>query len=372
MLTFRQWQLVIFLNHAAAAVAVLALVLSNDNDWKIPVFKAFNLWSREDSSSECSDTTPCTVTENRRFLDQRLSVGTFVPLFSFVSASHHLWMFVANPQDESRKGWLVSQVRAGVNVVRWADYSISASLMLLVNSLLWVAPQSVQSLSNWFVLQFLVVICGYGSEVAWASSFGAGRPNLWHAKTIFLAASAAFGAVWAVSWDAFASSMSDVTGVATVGINLEGTGFEITPNDPPFLVYGVLVWLFVSFCFFPVVHGYRIWKESNASRWLQYETAYGILSLIAKIPLLLIFATGVFGRNASTSFATLENIGDNAGDDPDEAATASPGPLMGALFGGIIWCTLLGYLMYRDLRKKPQAKGYKIIVPSTKTADTKF
>ena len=61
-----------------------------------------------------------------------------------------------------------NMIATGVNPVRWADYALSASLMLMVNAVLWAAPPDLQTLTLWFAVQFTVVAAGYGSEVAWS------------------------------------------------------------------------------------------------------------------------------------------------------------------------------------------------------------
>ena len=115
-----------------------------------------------------------------------------VSLFSFISGSHHLWMAWS---DTSVKNLIAT----GTSVYRHIDYSISASLMFVVNSILFYAPPDLQSIVNNFSIQFYVIALGFCSEQIWAL-------NGKSAKWVFWIAVIPYATSWTLLWYAFVLS----------------------------------------------------------------------------------------------------------------------------------------------------------------------
>ncbi len=348
---FVAWQWALCALHYIAAVAVVGLLLFGDGgDWEVPVHLTYNVWERL-NGTECSKASPCLVSENRAVLPRAMSVGWTVATFSVFSGTHHL--FMAAPRT---RGTAAGMIEAGVNPVRWADYACSASAMLMVNSIMWVAPPDLQALVLWFSVQFLVICVGYGSEVAWAKE----APG--HAVALYCGAMVAYAAVWSVAWAAFQVSKDGhagayrVTGAAAC-VNATGAGPPAT-NDPPTLVYVLLVWLCASFLLFPVVHALKLrTAPGDAGSNLRYEVYYGFLSLFSKIPLLCVYMVGVLGRADNIVLARPANF-TAAGDDNTYTTPAAIGASGGAslllgvaLFADLVWCK------GRHARARPTARA---------------
>ena len=134
-----RWQYVLFVLHYASAIAVV--VITKGSGWEVPVLLRYNVWTSQ--NGQCAGDQPggCTIHEFERVLPHKIQTGWLVASFSFVSGLHHLIAGI----------WCTGYIRhlvdeKGVSLLRWFDYSISASCMLALDSLLWFAPPSVTQL----------------------------------------------------------------------------------------------------------------------------------------------------------------------------------------------------------------------------------
>lgn len=192
---YRGWQIVLAILHYAAAISVLAA--TKGSGWAVPVVIRFNIWTSNDG--QCTGNGGCTINEFERMLALPLQTGVLVSSFSWISGSHHAFSAIAGEE------YIDSVVKhRGVSFLRWIDYSLSASLMLMMDSVLWQAPPTLQQLILTFVSMFLVIVAGYGSEVAW--SYG-GRGDS-DAIRIFCMALAAFTCAWISTWVSFGESLN--------------------------------------------------------------------------------------------------------------------------------------------------------------------
>jgi len=323
---FVRWQWFLAGCHFAAAAAVGVLVARGD-DWKVPVHLTFNVWKRQGGSNECTEASPCVLTENRAVLPHHLSLGTAATTFSVFSGTHHL--AIALFPAHSR-----CMIASGVNTFRWFDYAWSSSLMLAVNSVLWVAPPDLQGFVNWFAVQFLVILAGYGSEVAWSAS------QRFHSVALFAGACLAYAAVWSTAWAAFVVSTRGHDGTVRVGGQTDG---DVATNSPPDLVYALLVWLCGSFLLFPAVHCAKLAAAPETADMLLYEVWYSFLSLFSKIPLLSVFASGIIGRSDRT---TLSALPDDYVPDEDEGTSRTTLMVLGS---AAAFCALVGIVLVVDL-----------------------
>jgi hypothetical protein len=151
--------------------------------------------------------------------------------------------------------WYNNNLRKGMNLARWMEYSISSSLMIVVISML-VGMYDGLSLLLVFFLNAMMILFGWVMEVH----------NQTTQKTNWL--SFIFGCIaGAIPWVA-------------VAFYLFGSGGE-TGHAPTF-VY----WIFFSiFLFFNVFAVNMILQYKKIGKWQDYlygERAYIILSLVAK------------------------------------------------------------------------------------------
>ena len=340
-LPFGGWHAILAVCHLGAALTIIVHAGAADRRWRVPVDVLYNQWDVPggEGGDECGgDAGPCVVSLRRRRLDAELAVWLIVPFFSIVSGLHHAlaaaslygaagcfgppsagrhrnrrwlqlhatWLKLTTPTGTRTEvwltppdsaggaatgeasGWYAASVLDGVVWVRWADYAVSATLMLLVNAVLWVSPPDVQSLVLWAAVQTLIIAAGAGSEVAAVAS----RPGA--ASTLFWSTVAPFAGVWAAQLYVFYVAVDADDGA-----------------NPPAVVYLFLFGLLAGFSAFPIIHGLKLRAlrragGNDAARLaanLTAEARYAGLSFSVKFPLLLAYWAGNVNRDATTTFA---------------------------------------------------------------------
>ena len=229
----RRWNVVLAALHFAQAVAMVVLSTA----LTLPVTGAFS-------------TGPPGQPESPVRLEELFSyrLGYAIALFSLLSAIFHA--IVASPW-----GWprYVTELNAERNRFRWVEYSLSASLMIVIIAGI-TGITDVAALIALFVVNASMILFGWLMETT-NRSRGDG-----------------------VSWTPF--WFGCIAGAApwvAISIYLIGAG-----SDVPGFVYGIFVSLFVFFNCFAITQ----WLQYRANgRWADYlrgERSYMVLSLLAK------------------------------------------------------------------------------------------
>lgn len=229
----RRANVVVGLVHLAQAVAVLALA----NDFAIPVEARYQTGAPGSGEG----------------VDDRLFDVVFAPwiaAFLVLAAIDHLMMAVPRVN-----AWYDANLRRGVNAARWAEYSVSASLMIVLIALLTGITDAYA----------LIAIAGVNAAMILFGWVGEGVRT--HGGPAGRWAPFVFGCIaGAVPW---------------VCITLSVIGAEANGTVPGF-VYGVYVSLFLLFNCFAV----NYWLcHRGVGRWADArfgEAVYILLSLIAK------------------------------------------------------------------------------------------
>ena len=227
-----------------AAMGVLHLVqgvvmLALSSDFALPVTSSFLEF---DASAGRLVPAPDTLFE--------LRIGPMVAAFLFLSAAAHF--LVSTPRVYE---WYARNLKRGINYARWAEYALSASVMIVVIAML-VGMYDVASLLLVFALNAMMILFGWMMEL--------------HNQT-----------TERVDWTSFAFG-SIAGAVPWVGIFIYLIGSGGGEGGPPGFVYGIFVSIFLFFNCFAVnmVLQYRRigpWRE-----YLYGERAYIVLSLFAK------------------------------------------------------------------------------------------
>ena len=176
-----------------------------------------------------------------------ISVAWGVALFLFLSAAFH-WL-VAAPGVFGR---YIAGLEASHNYFRWAEYSLSSSMMIVLIAML-TGISDVAALIGLFAANAAMIFFGAVQERY-------ERPG---------------GSLWPF-W------LGCVVGIApwlAIGIYLWSPG---SAAEPPAFVYAIFVSLFVFFNIFAIN---MLLQYRRIGRWRNYvfgETAYIILSLVAK------------------------------------------------------------------------------------------
>ncbi len=227
----RRFNIVMGALHAVQALAVLFLA----NDFALPVTATF--------LTDAPGINPPDVTT---LFEVRIAWG--VALFLFLSAAAH-WV-VAAP---GVFGWYARNLGRNRNYARWIEYSLSASVMIVLIALLPGAGD-IAAILALFGVNAAMILFGLLQEHYEAPGSGGWLP-FW------------FG------------SIAGIVPWLAIGVYLWS---PTTASSPPAFVYGIFFSLFIFFNSFAV----NMWLQyRRVGRWRDYlfgEQAYIVLSLTAK------------------------------------------------------------------------------------------
>jgi hypothetical protein len=216
---------------------ILMLLLSSD--FSLPVTSAFQVF---DPAAGRLVTSYDTIVE--------LHIGPMVAAFLLLSAVAHF--LISAP---GVFGWYARNLAKGINHARWMEYSLSASLMIVVIAML-VGIYDIASLILIFAVNVTMILFGWLME-------------LYNQKTE--------KTNWVPYWfGVFAGAIPWVA----IAVYLVGSGNEA--GGPPGFVYAIFFTIFLFFNSFAVN---MVLQYKKVGRWRDYlygERAYIILSLVAK------------------------------------------------------------------------------------------
>ena len=236
MRDLRRWNLGVGVVHAAQAALILAL----GNGFSIPV--AADVQTGPPGSE---------LTVVKAFFDVNFAWG--VALFLALAAADHL--LVAAP---GMVNWYQRHLLAGVNYARWIEYSLSASVMVVLIAML-TGVTNLYALIGLFSVNATMI--GFGALME--------RTNPQRDRVTwvpFILGSSA----GAVPWIA-------ITIAIVVAAN-EGDGV-------PGFVYGIFVSLFLLFNCFAINQFLQYRRRGRFADYLFGEKVYIVLSLVAKTAL---------------------------------------------------------------------------------------
>jgi hypothetical protein len=234
----RRLNLIVGLAHLVQALAMLAL----SNDFSLPITASF-----------LAGPPGSAFTEREVLWD--VPVGPAVGLFLLLAALDHLLMAAPGIWE-----WYRANLERQVNYARWWEYSLSASLMIVLIGLI-TGVSDVGAIVAIFGVNAAMILFGLIMERS--NPVGA-RPD-W---TPFL-----FGCVAGiVPW-------------VIIAIQVVGAERRATDGGVPTFVYGIIVSLFVLFNSFAVNMALQY---ARVGRWRNYlfgERVYVLLSVTAKTAL---------------------------------------------------------------------------------------
>ncbi|MHC4183165.1 MAG: heliorhodopsin HeR [Planctomycetota bacterium] len=216
---------------------ILMLILSSD--FSLPITSSFQVF----------DTTLNKLVPLHDTLIN-LQIGPMVAAFLFLSAIAHFSVSIPTGYR-----WYLKNISSGINRARWIEYSLSASLMIVIISML-VGITDIASLILVFAVNAAMILFGWLMELY----------NQNKVKTS-----------WAPYWfGVFAGAIPWVA----IAIYLIGSGNEA--GGPPGFVYAIFFTIFLFFNTFAIN---MVLQYKKIGRWKDYlygERAYIILSLVAK------------------------------------------------------------------------------------------
>lgn len=240
----RRWNVAVGLLHAAQGVLILLLA----NGASLPV------------TSSYMTGPPASGLRSGEEVLFDLPFGPAVAVFLFLAAADHLLMAAPGVCD-----WYETNLRRGVNYARWIEYSVSASIMVVLIAML-TGISEITALIALFGVNTAMILFGLVMEIM-------NRPGARADWRPFV-----FGCIaGAVPWIA-------------IGYQLVRSE-TATGGDVPTFVFAIFVSLFVLFNSFAVNMALQY---AQVGRWRNYlfgEKTYIVLSLVAKSAL----AWQVFG-----------------------------------------------------------------------------
>lgn len=231
----QRWNLGVGLLHLVQAIAIIVL----SNDFAIPV------------QSKIATGPPGSPLEAEKvFFD--VPYGPVIAVFLLFAAVDHLLMATV------ARGWYERQLARGINPARWAEYSISASLMIVLIAML-TGITDLYALIGLFGVNAAMILFGWLME----RENPPGQPVTWLAFW--------FGCIaGVVPWIAIT--------IALVNSQREGDGV-------PGFVFGIFVSLFILFNGFAVNQWLQYRRTGRFADYLYGEKVYLVLSLVAKTAL---------------------------------------------------------------------------------------
>jgi hypothetical protein len=217
-----------------------AFIIFLSNDFTLPITTAFLSYNEETGKL-----LPLTETL------VNLPLGVMVAMFLLLSAIAH---FMVSLPDVF--GWYVNRLKRGINYVRWFEYALSASLMIVLIGML-CGVYDLAALIMAFVLTAVMNLCGLLMEVH----------NQITTKT---------------NWGAyFVGCLAGIAPWIAIAIYFFGS-LEQAEEGVPTFVYIILPTLFVFFFSFALN---MVLQYKKVGPWRDYlfgERVYILLSLIAK------------------------------------------------------------------------------------------
>ena len=185
-------------------------------------------------------------------------------MFLFLSALAHF--LIVSPKINP---YYNDQITKGINPLRWYEYALSSSLMIVLIAQLF----GVYDLSSLILIFFLNAIMNI---------FGLYMEKMNQNKE-------------KVVWSPFI--YGSIAGIIPwIIIVLHAFG-NANPKEVPFFVYAILVSYFVFFNLFPINMVLQYLKVGKWANYLYGERAYIVLSLVAKTTLAWLVFFGVMQPN---------------------------------------------------------------------------
>ena len=244
-----RWNAILAALHAIQGVVILALSFARDPIVTAPVVTSYLSF----------DEATSTLVQAQRELFE-LPIGPAVATFFFMSAIAHA--LLAWPL----RGWYERRLSTGIQPMRWIEYALSSSVMIVV----------IAALSGIQEIGTLVAIFGINAAM---NLFGWSMESATQGRT-------------KVQWNHYVFGV--IAGIVpwiVIGIALWSAAVEPGAAPIPTFVIAIFVSLFVAFNIFAIT---MILQYAKIGRWRDYlvgEKTYMFMSLFAKTLLAwLVFA----------------------------------------------------------------------------------
>jgi hypothetical protein len=235
----RPYNLVVGLIHLAQAVLILIL----SNDFALPISATF-----------AAGEPGAGLTDLEILWD--VPIGPFVAIFLFLAAVDHLLMAAPGIWP-----WYTKNLRREINYARWIEYSISASIMIVLIALI-TGVSNVGAIIAIFGANTAMILFGLDMEM-----FNRDRERV----------------NW---WPFIYGCIAGIVPWIVIIFQFIGTETRLPEGESvPGFVYGIVISLFILFNSFAVNMVLQYKKVGPWRNYLFGEAAYILLSLTAKTAL---------------------------------------------------------------------------------------
>ncbi len=232
----RKYNLVVGLVHLVQGILLVLL----SNDFKLPILMSF-----VDGPPGTKSSAPGVVWS--------VPIGIAVAIFIFFAATDHLLMAAPGIND-----WYMRNLREGINRARWSEYSISASLMMVLIAMV-TGILDLNALIAIFGANMAMIFFGLVME-------SVNRPDRKQVN-------------W---WPFIFGSIVGIVPWIAIAVQIIYTDQQTTGNGIPGFVYGIIISLFLCFNSFAIN---MVLQYKRVGPWQSNEfgeRVYILLSLIAK------------------------------------------------------------------------------------------
>lgn len=299
---YKFWSAVLCVTHWTFASLVLYDTAVSEG-WLVPIHLRYSAW--QSCKPECEETVRVVLPVYTNLWASEYTPGVLAGMFSIISGANHFFTAVAYHVG----GWAVVLVEGdhgvGPNVIRSADWALSAALMMVVNLFLYSAPADFGLVVVYAVATAQTMVVGYCIEQRQATAVvhSIGRVEPWTLRAVplpFWAICLLYGVSWVPLLMIFPGAAFDPSNYKRQFFN--GTAVHWEQNTPPDEVIVFIVWLLLTFCTFPIALCWRLGYGRGLDKavYRAGEYVFMVLSAAAKLPLLLLFYSGVAGRRNTT------------------------------------------------------------------------
>lgn len=245
LMNLRNWNVGVGITHLAQGIAILLLSTS----FAIPIVATVQTGPPGAEGS---------LSLSKTFFDFDFPIA--IAAFLFLAAGDHLLMAIPRV-----RGWYERNLLAGINIARWVEYSVSASIMILLICLL-------NGINN---LYALIAIFGVNASMI---LFGLLMEKVNQGRDTVIWWPFVFGCIAGiVPWIAIVIGLfTAATDSTTVN------GVPMNPDGVPGFVYGIVISLFVLFNCFAINQWLQYRRKGRFADYLYGEKVYLVLSLVAK------------------------------------------------------------------------------------------
>ena len=324
--------------HVISASA-LAFLASDQTNWAAPATLTETAWFRTSASDGCDANSACFLRFFVDVLPREIPVSVLAVMFGLVSGAFHL----AVPfLDDSSRASMFDNVLQGSNSFRWADYTLSSSVMIVVIAAV-TGVSDVFILSGIAIVQAFLMVLSFLMEVLLIEE-DVSRKSM--GKTMFYGAVLVYlGQIWAPIFGQFYYRPDKTITIDT------SAGIETFSTASPPAWVNVVVWgLFVLFsCFGAVMYWFLVINSDRTpNRMLRQDLTYMTLSLTAKTVLHWTLYAGISSRT--------DMVFNNAEDALGSSNTSNTDADMVYVYAAVF--TIIGILFYIVLTVYSKAYFY--------------